>query len=90
MHSYCCSVLQLFFPAYSDYFQPVNPSSSIFDHNSYDYDSIMHYDNFAFSANGKPTMEVKDDPERPLGRKDSLSRKDIENVKKLYNCQGNF
>lgn len=48
----------------------------------------MHYDNFAFSVNGKPTIEAKDDPKRPLGRKESLSSKDIEKVKIAYKCQG--
>ena len=50
----------------------------------------MHYNNMAFSMNGKPTMEAKDDPKRSLGGKESLSDKDIQKIKKLYHCQGNY
>jgi len=74
-------------PAYLDYFRPVDPSVSSYELGSYDYDSVMHYKKFAHSSNGKPTMEAKIDPGRFLGRQESLSDKDIEKIKKTYNCQ---
>ena len=65
----------------------MDPSVSSYELGSYDYDSVMHYKKFAHSSNGKPTMEAKIDPGRFLGRQESLSDKDIEKIKKTYNCQ---
>ena len=62
-------------------------SDSNYEVGSYDYDSIMHYKKFTHSSNGKPTMEAKVHPGRPLGRQESLSDKDIEKIKRAYNCQ---
>ncbi|XP_055930027.1 astacin-like metalloprotease toxin 5 [Argiope bruennichi] len=54
---------------------------------SFDYNSIMIYGNKAFSRNGMATMEAKtgqklSDPYD----KNSMSRSDIERVKKMYGC----
>ena len=50
---------------------------------SYDYDSVMHYDKYAFSKNGKPTMVPKKNVE--IGNKDGLSKTDIKEIKSAYN-----
>lgn len=53
---------------------------------SYDYDSIMHYDAYAFSSNDNPTItpvhrDVKLDR---LGQRERLSEMDKEHLKVLY------
>ena len=56
---------------------------------SYDYDSIMHYDAYAFSRNDQPTIEPLDDSislDR-LGQRTHLSKLDLDHIKELY-CQG--
>ena len=55
----------------------------------YDYDSIMHYDAYAFSRNDRPTIEPLDDSislDR-LGQRTQLSELDLDHIKELY-CQG--
>uniref|UniRef100_A0A0N5A6Q1 Zinc metalloproteinase n=1 Tax=Parastrongyloides trichosuri TaxID=131310 RepID=A0A0N5A6Q1_PARTI len=54
----------------------------------YDYGSLMHYDKYAFSANGQVTMSTKD----PLyadviGNKDRLQFNDIKLINKVH-CAG--
>jgi len=50
---------------------------------TYDFNSIMHYDEFAFSINGKKTMSSKE-PNIPLGRSTGLSPLDIQQTQLLY------
>ncbi|XP_020483862.2 high choriolytic enzyme 2-like isoform X1 [Labrus bergylta] len=52
----------------------------------YDFDSVMHYSNYAFSRNGQPTIIAKDDPKRLFGQATKMSQNDIDRVNKLYNC----
>ncbi|CAG0888034.1 unnamed protein product [Cyprideis torosa] len=52
----------------------------------YDYDSVMHYGNRAFSWNGFKTIVARDDPNRVLGQRDGFSESDIEQVNNLYGC----
>ncbi|XP_074653359.1 uncharacterized protein LOC141907576 [Tubulanus polymorphus] len=54
---------------------------------TYDYDSIMHYGNHAFSKNGKPTIQAIGDPNKQLGQRTKLSPLDIAGLNKLYNCE---
>ncbi|KFD49764.1 hypothetical protein M514_09359 [Trichuris suis] len=68
-------------------------SSSEVDNNgfSYDYGSIMHYDNLAFSRNGRPTIEAKQKPkEGVMGQRDGFSSLDMQKINKLYDCSSNF
>uniref|UniRef100_A0A3P8VJD0 Metalloendopeptidase n=1 Tax=Cynoglossus semilaevis TaxID=244447 RepID=A0A3P8VJD0_CYNSE len=53
---------------------------------SYDYNSVMQYQNKAFSKNGAPTIVVRDDLTRVLGKKKSMSDSDYARVNMLYEC----
>lgn len=48
----------------------------------YDHASIMHYSEFAFSANGKPTIKAN----VTFGNAEELSPLDIAKTNTLYNC----
>ena len=57
----------------------------------YDLGSIMHYDLFAFSANGQPTMEVLNSNYRGrVGQRCCLSEKDVEQLNLMYQCPSMF
>lgn len=49
----------------------------------YDYNSIMHYNDYAFSSNGFPTIETIP-AGIPIGQRSSLSTGDIAAIKALY------
>jgi Astacin (Peptidase family M12A) len=53
----------------------------------YDYGSIMHYHQYAFTKNGKPTILPKFSLPKGvvMGQRKSLSVRDIQGLKKLYN-----
>lgn len=56
---------------------------------SYDYDSIMHYDAYAFSSNDGPTLTPVDSSvglER-LGQRGKLSERDKEHIRILYKSE---
>lgn len=53
------------------------------DYGDYDYDSIMHYGAYAFSKNGKKTIETLIDGIE-IGQRDHLSQKDIDGVNGMY------
>ncbi|KAI5088551.1 six-cysteine containing astacin protease 1 precursor [Silurus meridionalis] len=50
----------------------------------YDYNSVMHYDRFAFSKNKKPTILPIPDNNVPIGLATKMSCNDILRVKRLY------
>ena len=53
----------------------------------YDYNSIMHYPDWAFSKNGKPTIEaVGGKKGAEIGQRDGMTAGDIEQVNKYYEC----
>lgn len=52
-------------------------------HIDYDYDSIMHYESYAFSRNGEPTI-VKTDGSIIAPNQDKLSVIDMEFIQQLY------
>ena len=51
-------------------------------HIQYDYDSVMHYDRYAYSKNGLTTIATN----IPIGQRCYLSRLDVTYVNYLYNC----
>ena len=54
----------------------------------YDYGSVMHYGEYAFSRyRGRKTIESKPRGKQ-LGQRYGLSAKDKQQVRKLYNCDG--
>jgi Astacin (Peptidase family M12A) len=53
----------------------------------YDYGSVLHYSPYAFSSNGRPTIEPKDgkdETRNKFGQRLNLSQLDIEKIKKMY------
>jgi hypothetical protein len=53
------------------------------DLGEYDFDSIMHYDAFAFSTNGKATITRKNGSTN-VGQRVGLSEKDVQAIESLY------
>ena len=54
----------------------------------YDFDSVMHYGNWAFSTNNKMTIQAKSDPKKMLGQRDGFSPIDVKQLNKVYQCKG--
>ena len=54
----------------------------------YDYKSIMHYDQNAFSTNGQPTIVPKQSGVKgsDMGQRDGLTDKDAQKLKNMYKC----
>uniref|UniRef100_A0A914EEY1 Metalloendopeptidase n=1 Tax=Acrobeloides nanus TaxID=290746 RepID=A0A914EEY1_9BILA len=52
---------------------------------NYDYESIMHYDMYAFSKNGQPTIVPKK-PGVTIGQRKGFSSIDIQKINKFYEC----
>ncbi|KAI3377315.1 hypothetical protein L3Q82_008517, partial [Scortum barcoo] len=52
----------------------------------YDFDSVMHYSNKAFSKNGNQTIIAKSNPKRSFGNARQMSANDIARVNRLYQC----
>ena len=54
------------------------------DYNGYDEGSIMHYDPYAFSVNGQPTIHSLRGLDYLMGQRNGLSATDIATLKILY------
>ncbi|XP_035507880.1 high choriolytic enzyme 1-like [Morone saxatilis] len=52
----------------------------------YDFNSVMHYNKFAFSKNGQPTIVAKSNPSLNFGQATDMSVNDIARVNRLYQC----
>ncbi|CEF64358.1 Astacin-like metalloendopeptidase [Strongyloides ratti] len=52
----------------------------------YDYNSIMHYGPYAFSANGKRTISPYQANSDKMGQRIEFSPTDLRKIKKLYEC----
>lgn len=68
-------------------FDSYGPDRVVSAEEPYDFDSLMHYDNQAFSKNGDNTLQSISDPNRPLGNMDDFSRIDIKQLLKYYPCK---
>ncbi|XP_031566396.1 zinc metalloproteinase nas-15-like [Actinia tenebrosa] len=53
----------------------------------YDYNSVMHYDSYAFSRNRRPTIVAKQSGVK-LGNRRYLSKVDIQQMNMMYKCSG--
>jgi Astacin (Peptidase family M12A) len=55
---------------------------------SYDYGSVMHYSQYAYSKNGRKTIIPLKQVEEGLlmGQRETLSKKDILSINRLYDC----
>ncbi|CAF2710385.1 unnamed protein product [Rotaria sp. Silwood2] len=51
----------------------------------YDYGSLMHYSQYAFSVNGLPTIE-SNQANVTLGQRSNLSVYDVQALRRFYNC----
>jgi astacin (peptidase family M12A) len=58
-------------------------TSNGIDVGTYDYDSIMHYPDHAFTINGRPTIQPLNSGVR-LGQRSHLSRGDVTAVRNIY------
>ncbi|XP_074533759.1 high choriolytic enzyme 1-like [Halichoeres trimaculatus] len=52
----------------------------------YDYNSVMQYHRYAFSANNRPTMEPIPNANVDFGNASQMSQNDIDRVNRLYRC----
>lgn len=52
----------------------------------YDYESIMHYDSYAFSKNGLPTIIPIKYSLKEIGQRVEMSPLDILEVQRYYGC----
>lgn len=52
---------------------------------SYDYESVLHFSDVAFTKNGKVTVKVLKDGVG-IGQRNGFSKGDVEKVNKIYNC----
>lgn len=52
----------------------------------YDYSSVMHYGNTAFSINGLPTITPIPNPTVAIGQRVDMSNIDIQRINTLYKC----
>ncbi|XP_028416456.1 zinc metalloproteinase nas-6-like [Dendronephthya gigantea] len=53
----------------------------------YDFNSIMHYDNKAFTKNGGDTIRSLTKPKMRLGQLRRLTKIDVSQINKLYRCK---
>ncbi|XP_039983464.1 high choriolytic enzyme 2-like [Xiphias gladius] len=52
----------------------------------YDFNSVMHYSNYAFSKNRKQTIIARKNPHMSFGQARFMSANDIARINKLYQC----
>ncbi|XP_073253971.1 hatching enzyme 1.2-like [Porites lutea] len=74
-------------PGFEKNFDSYGPDRVDSAEEPYDFDSLMHYDNQAFSKNGENTLQAISDPDRHLGNKDDFSAIDIKQLLKHYPCK---
>ncbi|CAJ0942471.1 unnamed protein product, partial [Mesorhabditis belari] len=63
-------------------------TNSVIDHlgEPYDFSSIMHYGPYAFSGNGKKTLQPKKGNAERMGQRVAFSEIDLRKINRLYQC----
>ena len=56
----------------------------------YDFSSIMHYGNYAFTKNKRPTMLSVKDPMLQFGQISELSPTDAVQLNNMYDCKSKY
>lgn len=67
-------------------FDKAKPGETINFGAKYDFASVMHYSNVAFSRNGQPTIEAKVRTTDVMGQREGFSRLDLHKINKMYRC----
>ena len=67
-------------------FEKLTTSEATTNNIQYDYRSVMHYSAYAFSRNGRPTIEpvLSGVSRNDLGQRSGLSTNDIKHAQQLY------
>lgn len=66
-------------------FVKYNDSEVDTQNTTYDYNSVMHYDAYAFSANSLPTISPTQ-AGVTIGQRANMSTIDVQEARLLYNC----
>ncbi|CAF1264609.1 unnamed protein product [Adineta ricciae] len=69
-------------------FDKYNNSEVDTQNTPYDYESVVHYEIYALSINGLPTIEPLQ-PNVKIGQRYKLSDIDIQEMRQFYNCSAN-
>jgi hypothetical protein len=76
------NVQSIYHPA----FNKVNPNNYVNFNTPYDLLSIMHYDRFSFSFNGRESMVPHDPRYLTLIGSNVLSEGDVQRINNMYEC----
>lgn len=68
--------------------QMIQTFQNAFEPTGYDYASIMHYNRYAYSINGQPTMDAINPPGATFGNSSEVSAGDVTTVKAMYPFRG--
>lgn len=72
---------------YESNFDKARPGETNSFGTEYDYGSVLHYSETAFSKNGLPTIEARRRTSVKMGQREGFSKRDIEKVNKMYKCK---
>ncbi|XP_037032580.1 zinc metalloproteinase nas-4-like isoform X2 [Bradysia coprophila] len=74
-------------PGYENNFEKADPGTTSGFGTSYDYGSVMHYSDLAFSKNGEPTIVNKKKLNGKMGQRHGFAKSDIKRINNMYNCK---
>ncbi|KAG4070660.1 hypothetical protein HA402_013580 [Bradysia odoriphaga] len=72
---------------YENNFEKADPGTTSGFGSTYDYGSVMHYSDLAFSKNGEPTIVNKKIHNGKMGQRDGFAKSDIERINNMYKCK---
>lgn len=80
--------LLIIYKGTSGNFDKVSQSAATTQGITYDFRSIMHYDAYAFSSNGRPTIEPRNTGVKlsRIGQREGFTDLDLQHVNILYGC----